>query len=78
MDNKTIAVKLRFFTSDLPEKIKNKIPMWECGSVSIEANKTLGINATVEMFHSMDDVPRAIKKVLRRSKIVGINDYYSK
>lgn len=74
-DNKTIGITVRFFTNDLPDKVgKGSIPFWTCGNVHIEANKTKGISAYDEMFNYFEDIPRAIKTVLSKSKLVAVED----
>lgn len=76
-DNKTIGVIVRFFANDLPSQVGGKndqIPFWTCGNVHLEANKTKGIKTQDELFHYLDDIPRAIKEVLKRSKLVGVTD----
>lgn len=74
-NNKTIGVTVRFFTNDLPDKVGNKsTPFWTCGNVYIEANKGKGISACQEMFNYFEDIPRAIKTVLSKSKLVAVED----
>ena len=76
-DNKTIGVTIRFFTNDLPDYVGTKrdhIPFWTCGNVHLEANKTKGIKTRDEMFNYFDDIPRAIKVVLSKSKLVAVED----
>ncbi|MDO8499637.1 MAG: hypothetical protein Q7S66_03180 [bacterium] len=71
-DNKTLGVKLRFWTNDLPGRVgkdNRQIPCWSCGVVLMEANKTKGISSASEIFNYIDDIPRAIKEVMRKSKI---------
>ncbi len=76
-DNKTIGVTIRFFTNDLPDKVggkQNQVPFWTCGNVHLEANPTKGIGTQDEMFNYFDDIPRAIKIVLSRAKLVAVED----
>ena len=76
-DNKTIGITIRFFTNNLPVKIggkNNQIPFWTCGNVHLEANTTKGVKPRDEMFNYFDDIPRAIKVVLSRSKLVAVED----
>jgi len=74
-DNKTIGVIVRFFTDHLPEKVgEQKTPFWTCGNVHLEANGTKGISNQNEMFYYLDDIPRAIKVVLSKSKLVAVED----
>lgn len=76
-DNKTIGITIRFFTNDLPEKVgskKDQIPFWTCGNVHLEANQTKGIKTQDEMFNYFEDIPRAVKVVLSRSKLVAVED----
>ena len=76
-DNKTIGIIIRFFANDLPDcvgKKKDQIPFWTCGNVHLEANKTKGIKPQDEMFNYFDDIPRAIKVVLSKSKLVAVED----
>lgn len=76
-DNKTIGVTIRFFTNDLPGCVgskKDQTPFWTCGNVHLEANKTKGIKTQDEMFNYFEDIPRAIKVVLSKSKLVAVED----
>ena len=76
-DNKTIGITIRFFTNNLPGKVGGKmdqIPFWTCGNVHLEANKTKGISTQDERFNYFEDMPRAIKVVLSRSKLVAVED----
>jgi len=76
-DNKTIGITIRFFTDHLPGRVGsqgNQIPFWTCGNVHLEANKTKGIKPQDEMFNYFDDIPRAIKVVLSKSKLVAVED----
>lgn len=76
-DNKTIGITIRFFTNDLPCRVgtkKDQIPFWTCGNVHLEANKTKGIKPRDEMFNYFEDIPRAIKVVLSKSKLVAVED----
>ena len=76
-DNKTVGITIRFFTNNLPGRVGGKgdqIPFWTCGNVHIEANKTKGIKPQDEMFNYFDDIPRAIKVVLSKSKLVAVED----
>ncbi len=76
-DNKTIGITIRFFTNDLPDKVgsKNtKIPFWTCGNVHLEANQTKGIRTQDEMFNYFDDILRAIKVVLSKSRLVAVEN----
>jgi hypothetical protein len=76
-DNKTIGITIRFFANDLPGGVGKKtdlIPFWTCGNVHLEANKTKGIKPRDEMFNYFEDIPRAIKVVLSKSKLVAVED----
>lgn len=76
-DKKTIGITIRFFTNDLPHCVgskKNQIPFWTCGNVHLEANKTKGIKSQDEIFNYFDDISRAIKVVLSKSKLVAVED----
>ncbi len=76
-DKKTIGITIRFFTNDLPDRVgakKDQIPFWTCGNVHLEANKAKGIKNQDEMFNYFEDIPRAIKTVLRRGKLVAVED----
>jgi hypothetical protein len=76
-DNKTIGIIVRFFTNNLPGRVGGKmdqIPFWTCGNVHLEANKSKGIKPQDEMFNYSEDIPRAIKEVMKRSKLVGVTD----
>jgi len=76
-DNKTIGITIRFFTNDLPGHVgskKDQIPFWTCGNVHLEANRSKGIKPRDEMFNYFEDIPRAIKVVLSKSKLVAVED----
>lgn len=76
-DDKTIGITIRFFTNDLPDKVgckRDQTPFWTCGNVHLHANKTRGIKTQDEIFNYFDDVPRAIKVVLSKSKLVAVED----
>jgi len=76
-DNKTIGVTLRFWTNDLPPRVGGRlvsIPFWTSGVVLLEANKTKGISSQSEIFHYIDDIPRAIKEVMKKAKLVAVED----
>jgi len=76
-DNKTIGITIRFFTNDLPGRVgtkKGQIPFWTCGNVHLEANRMKGIKPRDEMFNFFDDIPRAIKVVLGKSKLVAVEN----
>ncbi len=76
-DNKTIGITVRFFTNDLPGRVgtkKDQIPFWTCGNVYLEANNTKGIRPQDEVFNYFEDIPRAIKVVLSKSKLVAVED----
>ena len=76
-DNKTIGITIRFFTNDLPDKVgggNKQIPFWTCGNVHLEANKTKGVKPQDEMFNYFEDIHRAIKVVLSKSKLVAVED----
>ena len=53
---------------------KNHVPFWTRGNMHLEANKTKGIKTQDEMFNYFDDIPRAIKAVLSKSKLVAVED----
>lgn len=76
-DKKTIGITIRFFANDLPDYVgskKDQVPFWTCGNVHLEANKTKGIKTQDEIFNYFEDIPRAIKVVLSRSKLVAVED----
>ncbi|MBU4369446.1 DUF4357 domain-containing protein [Patescibacteria group bacterium] len=76
-DNKTIGITIRFFTNNLPNKVgknKDKTPFWTCGNAHLEANKTKGIKPQNEIFNYFDDIPRAVNKVMRKAKLVAVED----
>ena len=76
-DNKTIGVTVRFFTNDLPGRVGRrgeKTPFWTRGNVHLEANQIKKIKPQNEMFNYFDDIPRAIKIVLSRSRLVAVED----
>jgi len=76
-DNKTLAIKLRFWTNELPGRVgtdHKQIPCWSCGVAIIEANRTKGISSDAEVFNYMDDIPRAVKQLMVRAKIALVED----
>lgn len=76
-NKKTIGVTIRFFTNDLPDRVgppKDHVPFWTCGNVHLEVNKEKGIKAQDEMFNYFDDISRAIKVVLSKSRLVAVED----
>ncbi len=75
-DNKTIGITIRFFTNDLPEHVgKNKlVPFWTSGNVHLEANPTKGIKPQDVLFHYIDDIPRAIREVMKRARLAEVSD----
>ena len=76
-DNKTIGIRIRLWTNDLPGKVGRdykQTPCWSCGVVIMEANKTKGISSDSEVFHYIDDIPRAVKEVMKRAKIALVQD----
>jgi hypothetical protein len=76
-DKKTIGITIRFFTNDLPDRVgakKGLIPFWTVGNVHLEANKTKGIKTQDEIFNYFEDIPRAMKTVLSRGKLVAVED----
>ena len=76
-DKKTIGVTVRFFANDLPDTVGGKndqIPFWTKGNVHLESNPKKGIKSQNAIFNSLDDIPRAIKVVLSRSKLVAVED----
>lgn len=76
-DDKTIGITIRFFTNDLPGKVGGGLsatPFWTCGNVHLHANKTKGIKPQDEMFNYFEDIQRAIKVVLSKSKLVAVED----
>ncbi|MFA7314375.1 MAG: hypothetical protein WC025_00385 [Candidatus Magasanikbacteria bacterium] len=79
-DNKTIGIRIRFWTNDLPGKVgkdHKQTPCWSCGVVIIEANRTKGISSDSEVFHYVDDIPRAVKEVMKRAKIAVVENVAS-
>jgi len=76
-NNKTIGITIRFFTNSLPSRVGNDaklIPFWTCGNVHLEANKSKGLRPQDEMFNYFEDIPRAIKTVLSKGKLVAVED----
>lgn len=74
-DPKTIGVKVYFFTNGLPEKVgseNDKTPFWTRGAVYLEVNKTKGTKTQQVMFNHFDDIPNAIRTVLRKGKLVAV------
>ncbi len=69
-NNKTIGLKIYFFTNDLPAKIgKNGkfTPCWEKGMVYLENSGLKGI-----MFNSQSEIQWAVGEMLSKAKILPI------
>ena len=76
-DDETIGITIRFWTNDLPDKVggrKDQTPFWTGGNVHLHANRTKKIRGRDELFHYLDDIPRAIKEVMKKSKLVAVTD----
>jgi hypothetical protein len=76
-DKKTIGIIIRFFTDGLPDRVgqeKGRIPFWTCGNVHLESNPAKGVKAQNEMFYYIDDIPRAIREIMKKSKLVAVED----
>lgn len=76
-DKKTVGITIRFFTDGLPGRVgqeKRRIPFWTCGNVHLESNPAKGIKAQDEMFYYIDDIPRAIRDVMKKSRLVAVED----
>jgi len=76
-DNKTIGITIRFFTNDLPKKVGKKndnVPFWTSGNVHLESNTEKGIRAQDELFHYLNDIHRAIREVMKKAKLVAVED----
>lgn len=76
-DDKTIGITIRFFTNDLPGRVggnNRHIPCWSIGNVHMISNPTKGIRACDEKFYYIEDIPRAIKEVMKKSKMVLVED----
>ena len=71
-NNKTISVKLYFFTNKLPEKIDGRVACWAIGNLQVEANSSKGIKNTQKslMFHSVEEIPQLLKKAFKKEKII--------
>lgn len=77
-DKKTIGVIVRFFANDLPGKVgKNpgKTPFWGTGNVHIEANTTKSIKPQDEVFNSIDEIPSVMKRLLKKSGLVLVDEF---
>lgn len=65
---KMIVFKIRFWTSGLP----NKKMAYNTGAITTVTNRSRGIRATSEnhaFFHNLEEIPQAIKKVLKMNDI---------
>ncbi len=65
---KMITFKLRFWTTGLT----NKRMAWDSGAITIVTNKSRGIRNTPrshEMFHNLEDIPNAVKKIVKKNGI---------
>lgn len=75
-DNKTIAITLRFWSSDLKIEYPktggtagSKV-CWDSGLASLEANKEKSITCLQTQFQCYEDIIPAIKELFRKSGII--------
>ena len=76
-DNKTLAIKIRFYTNDLHvthDTIKTPtVACWDCGVALIEANKERGISANHCAVQCFEDIIPAIKELFRKAGVVVVS-----
>ena len=74
-DNKTLSIKLRFWTNDLELNNKKKPVMacWNGGAIILEANKSKKIKSSALIFNSFDDIIPSIKEIFRKNKIFVVS-----
>ncbi|MFA6971810.1 MAG: hypothetical protein WC208_10465 [Gallionella sp.] len=79
-DNKTIAITLRFWTSNIAVGFPlNKIAdydkvCWDFGMANLEANKKKGMRAINQPFNCYEDIIPVIKELLRKAGVVVVSD----
>jgi hypothetical protein len=76
-NNKTLGLSVRFWTNsieNLEAEGRKRTACWDSGMVALEANREKQLMATTEPFDNIEDIPKAIKAVLRRSKILVVSD----
>lgn len=76
-DNKTIGITLRFFTNNLPDKVgsgNKQTPFWTVGTAALEGNATKGIKAQSVIFHSIEDIPAVLRKIMMKAKLSPITE----
>ena len=77
-DNKTIAVTLRFWTSDLKVShlssgdVESK-SCWDSGVAILEANKEKGISGLQLPIQCYEDIIPAIKELFRKNDILVVS-----
>lgn len=73
--NKTLAVTIRFWTTNLKVSLHGKPEeaCWDFGTAILEANKDRNISADQEMLHCPADIVPAIKKLFRRAGILMVS-----
>jgi hypothetical protein len=76
-DNKTVCIKLRFWTNgvEVVHNGKKSVVCWDSGVAIIEQNKTKGIGPLgPQNFNCYEDIIPLIKEMLRKNKILVISD----
>ena len=77
-DNKTIGIKVRFFTTGLQvgDAGNNRKSCWDTGCVIMEQNDNTGVPTTSdsEIFRAFEDIVPAIKELFRRQKIAVVSN----
>ena len=66
--DKMITFKLRFWTNELD----NAKMAWDSGAITVVTNRSRGIRnlpKSHEMFHEIDDIQNAVKKIIKKNGI---------
>ena len=75
-DNRTVCVKLRFWTNDLAVKHHGRpsTACWDGGVLIIEQNKSKGIRTSNPIpFNNFEDIVPAIKEILRKNHVLVVS-----
>lgn len=75
-ENKTVAVKLRFWTNNMKLETDGKpaIACWDCGVMDIEANTGKGIQSINPVpFNSLEDIIPLIQEIFREQHIFMVS-----
>ena len=68
--NKTVGIRVKFFTNGLPELVDGRIPAFPKGCIGIEPNDVKGVKPVKFMFNSLEEIPGVIRKTLKKAGVV--------